>query len=72
MSNAVWMDSGDPVETAEMLSVERKNVSHPMNNHGGDPTLSTPSRSKSLFWAVLSSIFTNTVMGWEWLWAGVL
>jgi hypothetical protein len=36
MSNAFWMNSGDPVETAEMLSVERKNVSHPMNDHGGD------------------------------------
>ena len=35
MSNAFWMDSCDPVETAEMLSVERKNVSHPMNDHGG-------------------------------------
>ena len=35
MSNAFWMDSGGPVETAEMLSVERKNVSHPMNDHGG-------------------------------------
>jgi hypothetical protein len=30
------MDSGGPVETAEMLSVERKNVSHPMNDHGVD------------------------------------
>jgi hypothetical protein len=30
------MDSGDPVETAQMLSVERENVSRLMNDHGGD------------------------------------